>query len=246
MKRVKRAIYAGAVLEQLVYTVPDRQKNLRRAPRTRFATEEERAAHREGISRRHHARLVNENFNPESLYSTLTFGNDDEVYDFADAKRLRNNFVRRLQYYCPDAKIIIYMGRGKHTHRIHFHMLSHGIPEKLIQEQWIYGSVIRVEHLRAHNTYNGIDHGADYTGLANYLFDHWTPEQGGHRYKATRNLAKPMRDEAKEVKRQYTEEKPPAAPKGYKLVEAEHTPYGLYYFKYVKEPPKRATSRMRI
>lgn len=80
----------------------------------------------------------------------------------------------------------------------------------------------------------------------NYLFDHWTPEQGGHRYKATRNLAKPMKDEAKEVKRQYTEDKPPAAPKGYKLVEAEHTPYGLYYFKYVKEPPKRATSRMRI
>ena len=148
MKRVKRAIYSGVVLEQLVYTVPERQKKLKKPPRTRFATEEERAAHREGISRRHHARLVNENFNTESLYSTLTFDNTDEVYDFADAKRLRNNFVRRLQYYCPDAKIIIYMGRGKHTHRIHFHMLSHGIPEKLIQEQWIYGSVIRVEHLR--------------------------------------------------------------------------------------------------
>ena len=245
MKRVKRAIYAGAVLEQLVYTVPDRQKKLKKLPRARFASDEERAAHRWGISRRHHARLVNENFNTESLYCTLTFDNNDEVYDFADAKRLRNNFVRRLQYYFPDARIIIYMGRGKHTHRIHFHMLSHGIPDEVIRKQWIYGNVIRIEHLRAHNTYNGIDYGADYTGLANYLFDHWMPEQGGHHYKATRNLDRPMKDEAKEVQRCYTEERPPAAPKGYKLVEAEHTPYGFYYFKYVKEPPKRV-NRMRI
>ena len=75
------------------------------------------------------------------------------------------------------------MGRGKGTHRIHFHMVSEGIPEEQIRKLWGMGEIVRIEHLREHNYYSGIDHGQDYTGLANYLFGHWTPEQGGHRWK---------------------------------------------------------------
>jgi len=245
MRRVKRATYSGAVLEQQVYSIPDRQRNLKRPPRIRFANEAERAAHREGMAKRRHAQLVNENFNPGSLYSTLTFANASEVHTFPEARRLRNNFARRLQRAYPEARFIIYMGRGRHTHRIHFHMISDGIPEDFIRRQWIYGEIVRIDPLREHNYYNGVDYGADYTGLANYLFDHWTPEQGGHHYRGTRTLRPPLRDEAKEVKRQYTEDKPPRAPKGYKLVEAEKPAFGYYYFKYVREPARRQRANPR-
>ena len=56
-------------------------------------------------------------------------------------------------------------------------------------------------------------------------------------------FCKPEREEAKEIKREYTEAKPPRAPKGYILVETKSTKYGYLYFKYVLEPPKRTRKR---
>lgn len=235
MQRVKRRTFSGVVCEQEVFNVSDRLKDIKTAePRQRFKTEEEREQHRIGISRRKHARLVNENFSPRSLYSTLTFDDEHEVHTFKDAKRIRDLYVRRLKYAFPDAVIFVYMGRGKSTHRIHLHMLSDGVPEEAITKQWLYGSIVRIDNLREHNYYNGVDHGQDYTGLANYLFDHWEPEQGARHYKGTRNLCEPEVEEATEVKRAYSENKPPKPPKGYKLVSAKITPYGYMNFKYVK------------
>lgn len=172
----------------------------------------------------------------------LTLNNEYEVHTFQEARRLRDNYTRRLMYHFPGARILIYMGRGKGTHRIHFHMVSEGIPEDMITKLWGMGEIVRIEHLREHNYYSGIDHGQDYTGLANYLFDHWTPEQGGHRWKKAGKLDKPDREPSTEVKRNYTENKPPRPPKGYILVESKATKYGYLYYKYVRqpEPPKKA------
>jgi len=232
--RIKRRIFAGVVCEQIVFTVSDKVKDIKKAqPRPRFKSEAERLEHKLGISRRRHARLVNENFSPTSLYSTLTFDNEHEVHTYEEARRIRDNYIRRLRYAAPDAKIIIYMGRGKSTQRIHFHMLSDGIPEEVIRNKWRCGDVLRIEHLREHNFYNGVDHGRDYTGLANYLFDHWTPEQGGHRWKQTKNLRPAAHEDVAEVKRVYTETNTPQPPKGYKLVEAKATQFGYIYYKYV-------------
>lgn len=238
MKRVKRRIFSGVVCEQVVYNVSDRADIKRSEPRPRFKDEAEREQHKTGISRRKFARIVNENFSPTSYYSTLTFADDCEVHTFGEARRIRNNYARRLQRAFPDARFVIVMGRGKTTSRIHFHMLSDGIPEEVIGEKWNEGSVIHVRQLREHNYYDGIDYGQDYTGLANYLFDHWTPEQGGHRWKGTRNLRQPEHEEAKIALRTYTENKPPIAPKGYKLVETHTTKWGYILYKYVIEPPK--------
>ena len=240
MRRVKKRIYSGVVCEQIVYSVSDRIKNIgKSSPRVRFKTEEERAAHRIGIARRRHARIVNENFSPASLYSTLTMDDEHEVHTFSEARRLRSLFRRRLQYAFPSAKIIIYMGRGKSTHRIHFHMLSDGIPAEFIEKSWQLGSVKRIETLREHNYYDGIDYGRDYTGLANYLFDHWTSEQGGHYYMSTRNMRQPEEEDATEVKRNYTADKPPRAPKGYELRESRITDFGYLYYKYIKIEKKK-------
>lgn len=246
MKRIKKRIFSGVVCEQLVFSVGDNTRRIKEAkPRPRFKNAEDRAQHRLQISRRQHARLVNENMDPSGLYSTLTFDTEYEVHTFQEAKIVRDRFWRRLTRRYPEAVIFLYMGRGKSTDRIHFHMLSRGIPRETIEEQWIYGSVVRIGNLRSHNYYDNKDCGQDYTGLANYLFDHWTPEVGGHRWKATRNLRRPEEEDAKEVKRDYTLEKPPKPPKGYVLVEAKTNHYGYLYFKYVKLPPREAAGRRK-
>lgn len=240
MLRVKIRTFSGVVCEQEVFNIPGSTRSIKKAePRLRFKSEEEREQHKLGISKRKHARQFNENFSPQSLYSTLTMDDENEVHTFDEAKRTRDLFVRRLKYAFPDAVIFIYMGRGKNTHRIHFHMVSQGVPEETIKKQWIYGSIVQINHLREHNYYDGIDYGQDYTGLANYLFDHWTPEQGGHRWKQTRNARKPERENPTVALREYTENKPPRAPKGYILVETKATKYGYLYFKYVLAPPPK-------
>ena len=245
MKRVKRAVYAGAVCEQIVYSIADNVQKLKNTkPKPRFKNDEERERHKTEIARRHNAMLLNNNFRAGiSLYSTLTFNDDYEVHTFKEAKKIRDAFLRRIRRKFPDAKIMLYMGRGKGTERIHFHMVSEGVPEDVIRKQWFYGEIVRIDKLREHNKYNEEDYGADFTGLANYLFNHWTPEQGGHRYYRTRNIEAPAKERVTLIARDYTVDKPPRAPKGYKLVEREANEFGYLYFKYVKIPEKRIKKR---
>ena len=235
IRKMKRRHFAGEVCEQIVYNVPGNVKNLSKyEPRPRFKNDEERRRHRERIARQNHARKFNANFTSKSLYSTLTCDDDNEIYTFAEAKAIIRKFLRRLQYAQPDALAFAYIGRGKHTHRIHFHMVSNNVPEECIRKNWWYGTVIRIEPLREHNYYEGKDYGQDYTGLANYLFDHWTEEQGGHHWIQIGKPLLPEAEEPTECKRDYSEQKPPLPPKGYRLVETQANQYGYLYFKYVK------------
>lgn len=250
MKRVKTCTDSGVVKEMKVFNVSERA-DVRKArpPRPRFKDEEERAAFCQAIARRRHAQIFNATFGPadrdSSFYSTQTFSDEYEVHTFKDARRIRDNFIRKIRYHVPEARIMIYMGRGKSTNRIHFHMVSEGVPEELIRRLWRWGEVVQVSRLRDHNYYDGVDHGRDYTGLANYLFGHWTPEQGGRRrWRGTANLRKPDKGKPVEVKREYSEKHPPRTPKGYILVESKKTKYGYFYFKYVLKPePHRRGGR---
>lgn len=234
MKRVKKRTFSGAVLEQEIYSVSDRAEVKTAKPRLRFKSEEERAAHREGISRRHHARIINANYSPSSIYGTLTFSDEEEVHTFSEARKIRASFMRRIRYKYPEAKMNVYMGRGKHTERIHFHFLADGVPDEYIKKQWTYGTIVHTVHLREHNFYDGTDCGRDYTGLANYLFDHWTSEQGGKRWSQTRTVKSPESEAPKEAKRNYSLRNPPRAPKGYILTDVKETAFGYSYFKYVR------------
>lgn len=253
--RVKRRTFAGCVCEQEVYTVSNRMKDISRAEpqKPRFKNEEERELHYTNMARRKHARYFNANFSPSSLYSTLTFDDEHEIHDYKSAKRIRDNYRRVLKYHYPNAVIFLYIGKGKSTHRLHLHMVSEGVPKEKITEKWIYGSIRRVDHLREHNWYEGVDHGQDYTGLANYLFEHWTKEQGGHRWNMTKNARKPDREPPKEAKpipaklpkERYTMDRPPKAPEGYMLIEKRATKYGYLYFRYVKIPPKQKGERKK-
>ena len=246
MKVMKKRTFAGAVCEQIVFRAAANTINIKKAePRPRFKDDAERLEHRLEISRKKHAQLVNANFFPGDLNCTLTFDDEHEVHYFEDAKRIRDNYFRRLKRKYPDAVIFIYMGKGENTDRIHLHMLARGIPGEYICQQWREGKVKHIRPLREHNYYGDVDCGADYTGLANYLFKHWTPEQGGHRWKMTRNAVKPTVEDATECKVDYSKDRPPKAPKGYTLVEIKTNYYGYMYFKYVKLPEKKGRKKDR-
>ena len=251
MKRVKVRIDTGCVCEQYVYSVPEKCDIRETKPRKpRFKSEAERKEHARKVAWRDHARKFNENFFPGDLYGTLTFSDENEVHTFADARRVRDNYYRRLLRACPDAVIFLYMGRGKTTGRIHLHIVCRGVSEELIGQKWGLGSVIHVRKLREHNYYKQADgtkkdFGADFTGLANYLIGHWTEEQGGHRYKCSKNARIPKPEKPKEVKRDYCEKNPPRAPKGYELVAVEGNQYGYWWFKYVKKPVPKPVGRPR-
>ena len=235
IKRVKRRTFAGVLCLQEVYT-EETTRQQARAPRLRFKTEEQRAAHKLAMSRKKHTLLVNENFDPGDLYSTLTFDQENECHDAKDCIIMRDRFYKRLKRKYPDAVIFIYIGKGKTTGRWHIHMLSKGIPEYAIHTEWWYGDVRDCSALREHVMYDDGDHGADYTKLAEYLFKHWTPECGKHRWKASRNAVKPEKEEWKECRRKYTETKPPQAPKGYILTDIKITSYGYMCFTYIINP----------
>lgn len=151
---------------------------------------------------------------------------------------MMQRYIRRLKYQYRDAVIAAVCGQGKTTNRFHIHMITEGIPEETLQKQWSYGEVRECRRLREHNFYSGVDHGRDYTALATYLFLHWRPEYGGHRWYLSRNARKPEQEAPVEVKREYSEKHPPLTPKGYMLVETRNTPYGYYYFKYVRIPKR--------
>lgn len=236
--KVKKRTFSGVVCEQEVFyhiyplkSLPDKTAE----PRLRFQSAEERAAHRTAMSRKKFVQLVNTNFTPKSYYVTLTFDKENEVHEFDEAWQLLNNYKRRIKDKYPTVKMIYVIGRGKNTNRIHSHLLIDGVPKEVIAEKWGYGKVVDIQNLRVHNFYDGVDHGQDYTALAEYMFSHWTPEQGRHRYRRTRNLKLPEVEDYTEVKRNYSEEHPPKAPKGYKLVDVRITKYGYMYFKYVAD-----------
>lgn len=247
VKRHKRRKFSGRVCEQIVYTVAGgTDPKTSRPKKPRFQTREEQDEFNRKISEGKLEALVNANFGPTSLYSTLTLDAENEVHTAAEMRQIRNRFYRRLLYKYPNAKIVIVYGQGKSTSRFHLHMISDGIPEDEIGRIWGLGSVIEVRHLREHNYYmdengNKVDHGRDYKALAGYLHAHWRKEFGGHRYKASRNCVRPEPEPATEAVREYSVERPPVAPRGYVLVEARATQYGYLYFKYVIPPERGRT-----
>ena len=249
--QMRKKLWYGQCHEQKVYNVPDGVRKIEtydpeKVKKDRFENPEAYKKFKLEISRRNHNRLFHANFSPSSLYSTLTFDNDWEVHTFEEARKIRDSYRDKLKRKYPDAVIFLYMGRGKGTNRIHLHMVSEGVPEEFIIEKWGYGRILHIVNLREHCWYEGVDRGQDYTALANYLFDHWTEEIGGHRWSMTKNARKPDVEEPTEVKVAggYSAKRPPKAPKGYMLVEINATCYGYWSFKYVVIPQKE-TRRMK-
>lgn len=237
MKRVKQRIFAGTTCDQVIMHVCDGDVGSRNPqPVERFQSEEERQAFNNGRGLRRFIRLINSNFTPAGYYLTLTFDDANEVYYFEDAKRIRENFRRKIRRIDPNSVYVIVMGRGDNTARIHFHMLYEGKDIDRIKAAWTYGKVIACSHLRENNidldTKENV--GTDFTGIACYFWDHWKEEQGGKHYAASKNMKQPEKEPATECLRAYSPERPPIPPKGYRFVKCTaNTKYGYQCFHYV-------------
>lgn len=244
MKLMKRRIFAGCTLDQEVMVVTDpKDGDIRKArPKPRFKNDEERAEHRRGMARRRYIRKFNATFRAGDLYATLTFDDEHEVHTFPEARQVRDIYWRRIRRINPDVKLSLPMGRGKTTGRIHIHAVAQGVSAEDLKRCWTWGMVLEpIRVLREHNYYldadgRKVDHGQDFRGLAAYLFDHWTEEQGGHYVKCTRNMIQADREEPEECETLYTDQYPPEAPEGYVYIGCDPTPYGYICFRYVWRP----------
>lgn len=242
---VRKLIQSGCVQECMTFCAREgTNPRTAREPQPRFEDEAEREYHRTAISRRKHARLANANWSPECIHSVLTFA--EEPADLKDARRMRDNFKRRIKRKYPDSTVWLYVGPGRKSGRLHCHMISKGIPKEEIEVLWGYGLVPSCEHLREHNYYNGVDFGQDYTNLANYLFHHGVSEDlGTHRWTNTRNIRRPI-EEQEELKPESRDQIQSEIPDGYMLVESKNYAYGNYK-KYVLDPSEgNSKSRSRF
>ena len=237
-KPAKIRIYSGGVCEQIVFPVSDRaaRANKLNMPRPRFRDREERIAHREAVALKKLVRLVNANFAPGDLFVTLTCDDNHIVHTFDEARAELRRYIRRLRRRYPNAVIVATIGRCDTTGRIHFHLIIKGIPEEVIRGEWRCGEVDDVDPLWEHCYYDGKDHGADYTGLARYLFAQWTEEQSGHHhYYVSRTARQPEHESPTLCKREYTLAKPPYM-RHYRLIDAYADRFGRLFFTYLWAP----------
>ncbi len=240
MPNCKRVTHSGAVLEIEVYPVSETVRELGKSKPNpaNVRTAEEKERYNNYKSLKQFIRLVNTNFTGADYYVTLTYDDEHLPASYDEAVKNLDNYVRRLRYSNPNAKIISVTGFGSRSGRLHHHSIISGVSEGDILSKWTFGKIAKAEHLRKNNYYNGVNHGEDFTALAEYLHRHAPTEHKGKRWKQTKNIQQPIREKAKQVRRAYSTECPPKAPNGFMLVEARTSEFyksGYMYFKYVRE-----------
>ena len=255
MYLVKRRIYAGCTLEIQTYLNDRRVRSTGGSePNPRFKNDEDRKEFMLARSRRKFIRMVNENFTPQGFYCTFTCDRKHECHTIEEIRKLWNRFWRRMRRKHPGVKMVGVPGRNgsakdekgnkkRDGDKFHVHMMIEGVSKEEIEKEWIYGNA-RVDQLWEHVKYDGVDHGPDYTKLAEYMIDHWAPEQGPRKWKATRNLRRPETEietemATLEMKRQGGDCRIPETPEGYIFIEAKQTKYGFSSYMYVLDPRQR-------
>lgn len=120
-KRHKRRLFTGAVCTQIVYTVSDgADPKTSRPKKPRFQSQEERDEFNSKQSLNRLVALMNANFTPTSLYSTLTLDAENEVHTAEEMRRVRDNLVRRMQYHYPEAKNRCFLRKRKNNQSLPF------------------------------------------------------------------------------------------------------------------------------
>lgn len=129
--RCLKKTQSGAVCEIEIYSVPDGvklTKNTEPKPQN-VRTDEEKARYNRHKSEKHFVRLVNTNFTSAAYYVTLTYDNEHLPPSYAEAVKNLENYVRRLRYSNPHAKIVAVTGCGSRSGRLHHHLIVSGVSE---------------------------------------------------------------------------------------------------------------------
>lgn len=223
-----KLIYSGAVLERERYQLFRGGGIKSRRPNTRFSTDRQRKLNTIN-SKKKLTRLINSNFVPGDLFVTLTYDSEFYPADIEKADRDLENYFRRIKYALEKAgikslKYVAVTGRGSKRGRIHHHFIVPAMGLEILRSRWKRGNV-KIKPLKNYR---------DYTGLALYLYNHYTT---GKRWKQSHYLKRP-KPKKKIMKRHFCPDTRPHVPKGYRLIE-ENTQCNditgiLQYFKYIR------------
>lgn len=135
-------------------------------------------------------RYLHTNFTESDYFTTLTFRNEDLPEDYADAKRLFDNFLKRCHRLCKkNGTEFKWLAVIESEGRFHFHTVISGIPMDRLAKLWKHGRV----DIRPLEWGEG-----GYTGLAIYFGKKEEVKKGEENYfgqakkwSCSRNLKKP-------------------------------------------------------
>lgn len=147
MPNCKRVTRSGAVYEVEFYPVSETVRdfsNSKPEP-ANVRTDEEKARYNNHKSEKHFIRLVNTNFTSAAYYVTLTYANEHLPESYAEAVKNLDNYIRRLRYSNPHAKIVAVTGYGSRSGRLHHHLIISGVSEGDLLGKWLLGDIAKVE-----------------------------------------------------------------------------------------------------
>ena len=242
---VKKTFICGQVIEvEKVFSSKYKGKKTVRSPKMAKTEEAVRKVNERNAEKKLR-RLLNANFDTNSLHAVLTYRTDQRPEDAEQAMKDFQKFVRTLKRLCKKInKELKYVAVGERSKKgvIHFHcVIDCGLTLGELQEAWTKGAV-HATPLRSDG---------DYSRLASYLLKESKetfndPERSIHkkRWCASKNLVK-VKPHVKVVKADSWREAP-TAPKGYFVlkdtVEAGISEWGYPYQTYrclKLEPMKR-------
>jgi hypothetical protein len=186
----ERRYECGDYLEVDVYPV---YKTAKQRNRQAKPTSEVQEKLNQRNSERELIRVLNANFTREDLEIHLTFEDHPLPESYEEAKRMSDNFMRRVKYRYTKAGIelkYVVVISGDETHRWHYHItLSGGIDRDELEALWPYGYA---NSRRLQFNENGVE------GLSRYISRQHLQEEGYERAKGrrrwfgSRNLVRPQ------------------------------------------------------
>ena len=185
-KFIRETCVAGAVIDETIkYSMtPGKGKRAAKTQPTREAV----MRNNDRVAVKKLARLMNANFFPGDWHLTLTYAGDAPSQ--AQAKKCISDFKNHMRRECRKiGKEFKFIEVTEYTnHRIHHHMLVNYIDKKIIEDQWIHGSV----------NFKTLDRSRNYRKLAEYFVKETTKtmrEPGNEtkkRWNPSRNLTRPI------------------------------------------------------
>lgn len=141
-------------------------------------------------SRKYLERLINENFNRDGIWITLTYSRENEPVDIEEAKKNMQNYIKRLRYRrrklgLPEIKYVYVIEYSPECKiRFHHHLVMDGeLDQDTVEKTWKLGK--RNETRRLEPDEYGL------TGMAKYITKEQHRNKGEKRWSCSTNLRKP-------------------------------------------------------
>lgn len=240
MPKIRKRVYAGKTVTITECFAPNFGKRLRKCAEGHEPTPEDVKKVNQRRAEQELTYMVDHNFGPGDVSTTLTYPKDEKPISRADADRRFRNFIARLKRRCEKQGIelkwikVTEQGKGDNFHH---HVIMNKMDTAMITEVWAQEGYAFIKHL---------DNSGHYPDLAEYLVKERPKRQKegckSRSWSCSSNLEKP-KVEVDILKRNKIQA--PKVPEGYYLDEKSlysgiHELTGLPYQRYtIVEIPKK-------